>query len=173
MLRAVDLLRPTFVLPSLLSLAVLTGCPGPGPGPGPDTNHPTINLFGFEESELHHIHNTVELHRNYFGKGGANPWGGVEAVLTHTTSTVLNCPTAHAPTMSSEAIRSERWGVVEPRKAAEVISSTYLFCVLKGLNRAPQVVTKVNGIYDPSMMQAEDISALVIPDGSRSQHSCM
>ena len=29
-------------------------------------NHPTINLFGFEESELHHIHNTVELHRNLF-----------------------------------------------------------------------------------------------------------
>jgi hypothetical protein len=108
---------------------------------------------------------TVELHRNYFGKGGANPWGGVEAVLTHTTSTVLNAPTAHAPTMSSEAIRSEKWGVVEPRKAAEVISSTYLFCVLKGLNRAPQVVTKVNGVYDPSMLQAEDVSALVIPDG--------
>jgi hypothetical protein len=108
---------------------------------------------------------TVELHRAYFGKGGPNPWGGVEAVLTHTTSTVLNVPTAHAPTMSSEAIRTERWGVVEPRKAAEVISSTYLFCVLKGLNRAPQVVTKVTGIYDPSMVQAEDISALVIPDG--------
>ena len=85
---------------------------------------------------------TVELHRAYFGEGGPNPWGGVEAVLTHTTSTVLNAPTAHAPTMSSEAIRTERWGVVEPRKAAEVISSTYLFCVLKGLNRAPQVVTK-------------------------------
>jgi hypothetical protein len=29
-------------------------------------NHPTINLFGFEESELHHIHNTVELRRNIF-----------------------------------------------------------------------------------------------------------
>lgn len=29
-------------------------------------NHPTISLFGFEESQLHHIHNTVELHRNLF-----------------------------------------------------------------------------------------------------------
>jgi hypothetical protein len=108
---------------------------------------------------------TVELHRAYFGEGGPNPWGGVEAVLTHTTSTVLNAPTAHAPTMSSEAIRTERWGVVDPRKAAEVISSTYLFCVLKGLNRAPRVVTEVNGAYDPSMVSAEDISCLVIPDG--------
>jgi hypothetical protein len=108
---------------------------------------------------------TVELHRAYFGQGGPNPWGGVEAVLTHTTSTVLNAPTAHAPTMSSEAIRTERWGVVEPRKAAEVISSTYLFCVLKGLNRAPRVATNVSGAYDPSMLTAEDVSCLVIPDG--------
>jgi hypothetical protein len=29
-------------------------------------NHPTISLFGFEESALHHIHNTVELRRNIF-----------------------------------------------------------------------------------------------------------
>jgi hypothetical protein len=108
---------------------------------------------------------TVELHRAYFGEGGPNPWGGVEAVLTHTTSTVLDAPTAHAPTMSSEAIRTERWGVVDPRKAAEVISSTYLFCVLKGLNRAPQVVAGVTGAYDPSTLTAEDVSCLVIPDG--------
>jgi hypothetical protein len=67
--------------------------------------------------------------------------------------------------MSSEAIRTERWGVVEPRKAAEVISSTYLFCVLKGLNRAPRVVTNPTGAYDPSLLSAEDISCLVIPDG--------
>lgn len=108
---------------------------------------------------------TVTLHRNYFGDGGANPWGGVEAVLTHLTSTVLDAPTAHAPTMSSEAIRTERWGVVEPRKAAEVISSTYLFCVLKGLNRAPQIVANPTGAYDPSVLTAEDVSCLVIPDG--------
>ncbi|MEX2317043.1 MAG: DUF3326 domain-containing protein [Pirellulales bacterium] len=108
---------------------------------------------------------TVELHRAYFGKGGPNPWGGVEAILTHLLSTVLDVPTAHAPTMSSEALRTERWGVVEPRKAAEVISTTYLFCVLKGLNRAPQVVVRPTGVYDPSILSAEDISCLVIPDG--------
>ena len=54
--------------------------------------------------------------------------------------------------MSSEALRTESWGVVEPRKAAEVISTTYLFCVLKGLNRAPQVVLGPTGVYDPSMI---------------------
>jgi hypothetical protein len=108
---------------------------------------------------------TVELHRAYFGEGGPNPWGGVEAVLTHLVSSVLDVPAAHAPTMSSEAIRTESWGVVEPRKAAEVISTTYLFCVLKGLNRAPQVLVNPSGVYDPSVITAEDVSALVIPDG--------
>jgi hypothetical protein len=67
--------------------------------------------------------------------------------------------------MSSEAIRGESWGVVDPRKAAEVISSTYLFCVLKGLNKAPQVMLSPSGVYDPSVITAEDVSALVIPDG--------
>jgi hypothetical protein len=108
---------------------------------------------------------TVELHRAYFGEGGPNPWGGVEAVLTHLVSSALDVPAAHAPTMSSEAIRTESWGVVEPRKAAEVISTTYLFCVLKGLNRAPQVLLSPSGVYDPSVITAEDVSALVIPDG--------
>ena len=108
---------------------------------------------------------TVELHRSYFGEGGPNPWGGVEAILTHLISSVLDVPSAHAPTMSSEALRTESWGVVEPRKAAEVISTTYLFCVLKGLNRAPQVVVNPSGVYDPSILTAEDVSCLVIPDG--------
>lgn len=108
---------------------------------------------------------TVELHRAYFGQGGPNPWGGVEAILTHLLSTVLDVPSAHAPTMSSEALRTESWGVVEPRKAAEIISTTYLFCVLKGLNKAPQVVARPTGVFDPSVIMAEDISALVIPDG--------
>jgi hypothetical protein len=108
---------------------------------------------------------TVELHRSYFGEGGPNPWGGVEAVLTHLISSVLDVPAAHAPTMSSEALRTESWGVVEPRKAAEVISTTYLFCVLKGLNKAPQVLVGPSGVYDPSVLTAEDVSALVIPDG--------
>jgi Protein of unknown function (DUF3326) len=108
---------------------------------------------------------TVELHRSYFGQGGPNPWGGVEAILTHLVSTVLDVPAAHAPTMSSEKLRTESWGVVEPRKAAEVISTTYLFCVLKGLNRAPQVILEPSGVFDPSVIAAEDVSALVIPDG--------
>lgn len=108
---------------------------------------------------------TLELHKQYFSEGGANPWGGVEAVLTHWISTQLDVPAAHAPTMSSEVLKTQSWGIVEPRKAAEIISTTYLFCVLKGLNRAPRVVTNPPASYDPSLMTVEDLSALVIPDG--------
>jgi hypothetical protein len=108
---------------------------------------------------------TIQLHHAYFGEGGPNPWGGVEAVLTHLISAVLDVPSAHAPTMSSEALRTESWGVVEPRKAMEIISTTYLFCVLKGLNRAPQIVANPTGTFDPSVITAEDVSCLVIPDG--------
>ncbi len=108
---------------------------------------------------------TVQLHRSYFGEGGPNPWGGVEAILTHLISGVLDVPSAHAPTMSSEALRTESWGVVEPRKAMEIISTTYLFCVLKGLNKAPQILTSPTGVYDPSVINCEDVSCLVIPDG--------
>ncbi len=108
---------------------------------------------------------TVALHRLYFGEGGPNPWGGVEAILTHMVSTVLDVPSAHAPTMSSEALRTERWGVVDPRKAMETISTTYLFCLLKGLHRAPRIVANPTGAYDPSVVTVEDVSCMVIPDG--------
>jgi hypothetical protein len=108
---------------------------------------------------------TLELHKAYFGQGGPNPWGGVEAILTHLVSTILDVPAAHAPTMSSEVLKTQSWGIIEPRKAAEIISTTYLFCVLKGLNRAPQVVANPTGEYDPSIVTAEDVSCLVIPDG--------
>jgi hypothetical protein len=64
-MRAPDMLRRTLLLSSLASLAVLSGC-DMNPKDKVLDNHPTINLFGFEESELHHIHNTVELHRNIF-----------------------------------------------------------------------------------------------------------
>jgi hypothetical protein len=64
-MRVADLLRRTLVLSSLASLAVLGGCDRK-PNKKVIDNHPTINLFGFEESQLHHIHNTVELHRNIF-----------------------------------------------------------------------------------------------------------
>jgi len=65
-MRATNLLKNT-LLP--LSLLLALGACDKGKNKRmtavPD-NHRIINLFGFEESALHHIHNTVELHRNIF-----------------------------------------------------------------------------------------------------------
>ncbi|PRQ06280.1 emp24/gp25L/p24 family protein [Enhygromyxa salina] len=60
-----DALRHTLLF---LALILLAGCAGKKEKilVLVADNHATINLFGFEESELHHIHNTVELHRNVF-----------------------------------------------------------------------------------------------------------
>jgi hypothetical protein len=61
-----DALRHTLLF-LVLALTVLAGCAGKEKVIVlVADNHATINLFGFEESELHHIHNTVELHRNVF-----------------------------------------------------------------------------------------------------------
>ncbi|KIG13544.1 hypothetical protein DB30_07992 [Enhygromyxa salina] len=60
-----DALRHTLLFLALILLAGCAGKKGKVLVLVAD-NHATINLFGFEESELHHIHNTVELHRNVF-----------------------------------------------------------------------------------------------------------
>jgi hypothetical protein len=108
----------------------------------------------------HHL----ELSKNYYLSDTPNPWGGIEAALTHTISTVYNVPSAHAPMLEDDAL-SEMYGPVDPRKAAEVISSSFLFCLLKGLQRAPSVVLHPDGVFDPAVLGVEDISCLVVPDG--------
>lgn len=50
-------------------------------------------------------------------------------------------------------------GIVDPRKAPETSSVTYLHCILKGLHKSPKIVS-----YDKGL-NAEDISCLIIPDG--------
>ena len=59
-----------------------------------------------------------------------NPWGGVEAMLTHAISSVFNVPSAHAPMFESPFIANMDAGVVEPRRAAEAVSLPFLQCVL-------------------------------------------
>jgi hypothetical protein len=59
-------IRTSWFLP-LACLLLVAGCERKSKIMSPaSSNHPTISLFGFEESQLHHIHNTVELHRNLF-----------------------------------------------------------------------------------------------------------
>ena len=104
------------------------------------------------------------LYETYFRSECPNPWGGAEAVLTHAVSALFDVPSAHAPTLEEMSLRTESLGQVDPRKAAEAISTSYFFSVLKGLSRAPAVVPQAVEFNDPGVLAAEDISCLIIPD---------
>jgi hypothetical protein len=108
-----------------------------------------------------------EYHMEYFqGKGDmVNPWGGVEALLTHAVSGLYDVPSAHAPMFESREIAELDTGVVDPRMAAEAVSVTFLQCILKGLHRSPRIVTDEFGLLRPGILSAENVSCLVIPDG--------
>ena len=108
-----------------------------------------------------------EYHLDYFMSEGSmvNPWGGVEAILTHTVSSLLNVPTAHAPMFESQDVENLEPGIIDPRMSAEAVSVNFLQCVLKGLYKSPKIVTDKSAIARSDVFSVEDISCLVIPDG--------
>ena len=108
-----------------------------------------------------------EFHQGYFDAAGemVNPWGGVEAMLTHAVSSRFNVPSAHSPMFETQDIANRDPGVVEPRMAAEAISLTFFESVLKGLYKSPRIVTDSSQISEPGVISAADVSCLVIPDG--------
>ncbi len=105
-------------------------------------------------------------HQDYFDREGemVNPWGGVEAMLTHAVSEYLNVPSAHAPMFESRLISDKDPGIVDPRMSAEAVSLTFLQCVLKGLHQSPRIVTDAKEMQAPDVLTASEISCLVIPD---------
>lgn len=106
-------------------------------------------------------------HAQYFESGGemVNPWGGVEAMLTHAISTLYNIPSAHSPMFESQEVANMAVGAIDPRMAAEAVSSTFLTCILKGLQRSPRIVTDQDVIADAGIISAADVSCLIVPDG--------
>ena len=108
-----------------------------------------------------------EFHQAYFDAAGemVNPWGGVEAMLTHAISSRFNVPSAHSPMFEAEDISNQDPGVVDPRMAAEAISLTFFQSVLKGLHKSPRIVTDGARVLEPGVLSAADVSCLVIPDG--------
>jgi hypothetical protein len=107
-------------------------------------------------------------HQDYFADTEdrmVNPWGGVEAMLTHTLSRKYRVPTAHAPMMTSREVQTLDFGAVDPRKAAEPVSCTYLFSVLKGLQRSPLICAAGSHARSAGCIGVESIHALVIPEG--------
>ncbi len=106
------------------------------------------------------------FHADYFlDDDMVNPWGGVEAMLTHTVSLLYNVPSAHSPMMTSRELLDLDVGVVEPRKSAESISTTYLHCILKGLHKSPRIINDPSLQAGSGALTASDISCMIIPDG--------
>lgn len=108
-----------------------------------------------------------EFHQEYFDAAGemVNPWGGVEAMLTHALSSMYNVPTAHSPMFESREIANVDPGVVDPRMAAEAVSLTFLQCTLKGLQRSPRILTDPGAMNKQGVFTVADVSCVVIPDG--------
>lgn len=107
-------------------------------------------------------------HKDYFEDSDdriVNPWGGVEAMLTHSLSRHYRVPTAHAPMMTSREVQTLDYGPVDPRKAAEPVSCTYLFSVLKGLYRSPSIHTATGMPGAAGRIGVENVHCLVIPEG--------
>ncbi|MGQ0719550.1 MAG: DUF3326 domain-containing protein [Pseudonocardiales bacterium] len=105
---------------------------------------------------------SAEIYLDYYsGKLVANPWGGVEAVLTHAVTTMSGLPVAHAPMLTAwEHIE----GAVDPRDGAEAISMTYFCSVLRGLSAAPQPVPADGPTLPGSArLTLEDVGAIVLP----------
>jgi len=104
---------------------------------------------------------------NYFKNGGVNPWGAVEAMACYPISEALSRPVAHAPIDSG--VFNKLKIITDPRIAAEMVSTAFLFCVIKGLHTAPRWVSRtlfghstVKGGKDS--LYVEDVDLLVSPD---------
>ena len=92
-----------------------------------------------------------------YAKGiGADPVGGVEAIISHYISKELKIPCAHAPAFDNIEISTE---IVDSRCSAEYITPTFLPCILLGLSAAP-TFSKTTGI------NINDLDFLAVPYNS-------
>lgn len=94
----------------------------------------------------------------YSKEGGVNPWGGVEAKVSWMIASQLNKPVAHAPFIPKDDLLQKFHEVVDPRMAAEYVSVAYLFCIMKGLSKAPRP-------NQHKGLSVGEIDMLITPDG--------
>ena len=99
----------------------------------------------------------VEVHviEHYLKHGGVNPWGGIEARTSRRIAQALRKPVAHAPMQREGDYFTNYCEMTDPRMSAEMVSVSYIHCVLKGLAKAPRV--------GPGL-SVDDIDFLVTPD---------
>jgi Protein of unknown function (DUF3326) len=96
--------------------------------------------------------------QNYRHGSGVDPLAGAEAVISHLIVRQFQIPAAHAPALMPLPLDPN----LSPRAAAEELGYTFLPCVLVGLSRAPQFVTKEQNA-DPQTIWVGQVDAVVIP----------
>lgn len=102
-----------------------------------------------------------EVAIRYIREGGVNPWGGVEAKASKLVAEQINVPIAHAPVETPEETCFKGFNeVVPPSVAPEMISRSFLQCVLKGLHKAPQLV-----IGERTGISCNDVAVMISPMG--------
>jgi len=114
-----------------------------------------MKKYSFDALALHTpIQVDEETKLDYYKNGGVNPWGWVEAKASRLIADKLDKPVAHAPLAPKENYDE----IVDPRMAAEMLSSSYLHSVLKGLHKAPRI-TAYSGL------SVRDVDCLISPVG--------
>lgn len=92
---------------------------------------------------------------DYENASGIDPIGGVEAVISHLITKEFNIPCAHAPAFYDIDISTK---TANPKVASELISSTYLPCVIQGLSAAPEIKK-----FDEAKITYKDVNYLIVP----------
>ena len=87
-----------------------------------------------------------------------NPVGAVEAVASKLIADKISKPCAHGPLDYSMKDFRE---IVDPRKAVEIVTENYIHCILKGLHKAPRIVSE----HSSKTLSNRDIDVMVSPYG--------
>ena len=98
---------------------------------------------------------------------GVDSIAGAEAVISHLLVRHLCIPCAHAPAVSPLPLED----CLDPRVAGEELGYTFLPCVLVGLSRSPDLITKdflpkITNISQSDLIGVEHLGALVVPKGA-------
>ena len=107
-----------------------------------------------------HIHVDSKYIRRHQKGLLPNPYGLLEALLSHSITDAFGVPSAHAPILTKKEMELFLFRSFDsdPRSALENISAAYLGSVLLGLDRAPRLMK-----YGEGEIKLEDVKVLVVP----------
>lgn len=91
---------------------------------------------------------------NYACANGVDPIGGIEAVISHLIAKEFMVPVAHAPAFKDIDISLK---LENPKVSSELISSTYLPCIMQGLSIAPRIGAN-------EKITNNDVKYLIVPN---------